>query len=64
MPAATVPMHVVIGRADQEPPPNTSFHGVFVRCAITDGAAMPSHRATNPLGDVHLVAHPVGKMEA
>src|SRR5438874_892836 len=50
MRAATAPMHVVIGRADQEPPPSISSHAVFVRCAITDGAAMPSHMASDPLG--------------
>src|SRR3954447_13673259 len=49
MRAATAPMHVVIGRADQEPPPSISSHAVFVRCAITDGAAMPSHMASDPL---------------
>src|SRR5260370_39229246 len=49
MPVATAPMHVVIGRADQEPPPSISSHAVFVRCAITDGAAMPSYMASDPL---------------
>ena len=52
MRAATAPMHVVIGRADQEPPPSISSHAVFVRCAITDGAAMPSHMASDPLDDI------------
>jgi len=49
MPAATEPMHVGIGREDQEPLPSTSSHAVFVRCAITGGSAIPSQMATDPL---------------
>lgn len=49
MPAATVPMPVAIGREDQELPLSTSSYAGFVRCAITNGSAMPSHMATDPL---------------
>src|SRR5512135_808784 len=47
--AATAPMRVVIGRADQELPPSTCCRDAFVRCAITDTSAMPSQMATDPL---------------
>ena len=55
MPAATVPMPVVIGKEAQELRPSTSSHGGLFRCAITNGAAMPSHMATDPLGMEALV---------
>src|SRR5437667_324912 len=47
MRAATAPMHVVIGRADQEPPPSTSSHAVFVRCGHTDWTRW-DNAMTNP----------------
>lgn len=50
MPAETGPMLVVIDKEDQELPHNTSSHAGFVRCAITNGLAMPLEMASDPLG--------------
>ncbi len=47
--AVTGPMRAVIGWAAQELPPSMCFHGVFAPCAITDGSAIPSQMATDPL---------------
>src|SRR5947208_3909827 len=49
MHAATAPMRVVIGRADQELLPSMCCRDVFVPCAITNGSAMPLHMASDPL---------------
>src|SRR6266566_8932204 len=49
---ATGPMLVVIGRADQEPPPNMCCLDVFGRCAITGGSTMPSQMASDPLAGI------------
>jgi hypothetical protein len=53
MHAATAPMRVVIGRADQELPPSMCCRGAFVRCAITGRSAMPSYMASDPLRDLN-----------
>src|SRR6266487_3714115 len=53
---ATGPMLVVIGRADQEPPPNMCCLDVFGRCAITGGSTMPSQMASDPLGMLDFVS--------
>jgi hypothetical protein len=47
--AATEPMHVAIGREDREPLLNMCCRDAFVPCAITDGAAMPLQKASDPL---------------
>src|SRR5947199_140905 len=52
MPAATGPMRVVIGRVDQGLPPRMCCRDAFVPCAITNGSAMPSQMASDPLGIV------------
>src|SRR5947209_12982694 len=49
MPAATGPMRVVIGRVDQGLPPRMCCRDAFVPCAITNGSAMPSQMASDPL---------------
>ena len=45
----TGPMPVAIGREDQEPPRSMCYRDAFGRCAITNGLAMPSHMASDPL---------------
>src|SRR5437763_3144946 len=48
----TAPMPVAIGRGDQERPLNLCCHDAFVPCVITNGSAMPSQLASDPLGTI------------
>src|SRR5438477_8883568 len=54
MRAATAPMRVVIGRVDQGLPPRMCCRDAFVPCAITNGSAMPSQMASDPLVQIFL----------
>src|SRR6266852_8170903 len=49
-PAATGLMRVVIGKADEALPPGMCCRDAFVRYAIIDRSAMPSQKASDPLG--------------
>src|SRR5439155_3045340 len=54
MAAATGRMPGVIGREDQELPPSMCCRDAFVRCAITDGSAIPLQMASDPLDNLIL----------
>ena len=43
-------MRVVIGKEDQARPPDMCCHDAFVPFAIIDRSAMPSQKASDPLG--------------
>ena len=43
-------MRVVIGKEDQARPPDMCCHDAFVPFAIIDLSAMPSQKASDPLG--------------